>query len=1060
MVEANLGFKQLGIRQKLLVLMLSAGLLPLLLIAVIQNQLVSQALMDSRTGQLEAVREIKRGQLERFFAERRGDLTVLVETVSALRAEAFAKLAAVQSLKKSQLEEYIVDTRARLSGLGGDPSVAAVLQAFVEVFAQSGQRVDTPAWRELAQRHDVRFKKLRDEAGWYDFFLIDAEGHVVYTVARESDLGQSLAEGALKEAGLGLAYAASRKAAAGETVLVDLAPYGPSNNDPAAFLMTPLFGQDGQLAGHVALQLPLDRINRIMLRRDGMGRTGESYLVGADGRMRSDSFLDPQGHSVRASFAHNTRVTTVPVQTAQGGKAGADVITDYNGHPVLSVWSPVDLGNGVVWTMLSEVDVAEAFSPVDDAGNEYYRRYQELYGYYDLFLIHPDGYVFYSATREPDFQTNMLTGPYADSGLGRLVRRVRDSRAFGFADFSPYAPSKGAPAAFIAAPLVKGEQVELIVALQVSLDSINAVMQERTGMGTTGETYLVGPDGRMRSDSLLDPKARSVAASFSSTGQQGAVDHPASRAALAGERGVQSVVHEDGETSVSAHAPLPVFDVTWAVLAELRQSEVMAPIHRMALVAAMSVLGLGVVLALVARHFAKGLSTPLHQGVALAQQLASGRLTARMSCQRSDEFGVLAQALNGMAESLSRLVGEVRERMAQLAEASATLQGVSGNLSDSSTAMSTQARQVAAASVEMSAAMEGIAQATGELNQGMDQVARQAEDMSHNMSTISAAAEEASVNLATVASATEQATTNISHVNDAAQRTGDNVGTVAHAVEEISMSISGIRERCAVAARESEQAAGHATSSFEVMQKLDRSAMEIGEVIKTIKDIADQTNMLALNASIEAAGAGEAGKGFAVVANEVKDLARQTTEATKTIATQVGTIQADSRSASEATRQVSETIRLLQGSNGSILESVEEQSHTMTEIARSMEAVTRETREVTQRVAEANQGTQEVARSVVEISAGIAEVTRNVVSTSTGVEQMSRLVSGSFGASGEISRRVEESTRAAEEVAQSMTEVNRSAESLQAMSGTVRQRSRELGDMAAQLDTQLRRFEI
>ncbi len=133
--------------------------------------------------------------------------------------------------------------------------------------------------------------------------------------------------------------------------------------------------------------------------------------------------------------------------------------------------------------MLSDIDVAEAFSPVDDKGGEYFKKYQEAYGYYDLFLINPDGYVFYTATREADYQTNMVNGKYSSSNLGQLVRDVMRTKSYGIADFAPYAPSNDAPAAFIAQPVVHDGEVELVVALQLSLKAINDIMQQREGMG-------------------------------------------------------------------------------------------------------------------------------------------------------------------------------------------------------------------------------------------------------------------------------------------------------------------------------------------------------------------------------------------------------------------------------------------------------------------------------------------------------------------------------------------------------------------------------------------------
>lgn len=208
------------------------------------------------------------------------------------------------------------------------------------------------------------------------------------------------------------------------------------------------------------------------------------------------------------------------------------------------------------------------------------KNYIEEYNYYDFFLIRPDGYCFYSVTYEADYQTNLVNGPYANSGLGNLVKQVLQTKQFGFADFEPYPPSNNIPAAFVAQPLIQNNEVELIVALQLSLDSINQIMQQREGLGATGETYLVGPDKLMRSDSFLDPEYHSVAASFANP-TQGKVDTEAVHNALAGNTGERIVVDYNGNPVISAYTPIEVGDTTWVLLAEIDEAEAFMPVNRL-----------------------------------------------------------------------------------------------------------------------------------------------------------------------------------------------------------------------------------------------------------------------------------------------------------------------------------------------------------------------------------------------------------------------------------------------------------------------------------------------
>jgi len=328
-----------------------------------------------------------------------------------------------------------------------------------------------------------------EKFGYYDIFLVDIDsGDIVYSVFKELDYSTSLIDGPYADTNFGQVFRDAAKLNKGQVTFVDFAQYRPSYEAPASFIASPIFEGD-ERTGVLIFQLPLDRITNVMSERAGLGETGETYLVGQDYLMRSDSYLDPVNHTVVASFRNPTLGTarTEAVDLALAGETGRKVIIDYNNNPVLSAYSPFDV-LGLRWALLSEIDVAEAFVPhIDGAAKDYYNNYIEKYGYYDIFLINPDGYIYYTAAKEADYQTNLITGAYADSNLGELFRQVSQTGEFGFVDFEPYAPSNGNPASFIAEPIKNADgEVEMVVALQIPLDGINEVMGERSGMGDTG----------------------------------------------------------------------------------------------------------------------------------------------------------------------------------------------------------------------------------------------------------------------------------------------------------------------------------------------------------------------------------------------------------------------------------------------------------------------------------------------------------------------------------------------------------------------------------------------
>ncbi|MEO5379179.1 MAG: methyl-accepting chemotaxis protein [Magnetococcus sp. DMHC-6] len=692
-----LNLNNIRMRPKLIALFMLVGLIPLAIVGWFSQNSAREALMQASFNQLNSVREIKKVQIGKYFEERKGDMDVLVKTVNTLRMEAFRKLNAIQDLKKAQLTSYIDALKIQLKITKDDGGVQEALAKFIATVDHAGGKIDSSEWNQLVKQVDPRMKDIVADNEWYDLFLIHPDGKIIYTFAKEPDLGKNL-KSDLQDSSFGKAFQVAMTMGAEEIAVGDIASYAPSGGVPAAFMIGQVQGSNGALLGYVGFQVPLKKINEIMLRRNGMGKTGESYLVGQDRRMRSDSFLDPKGHSVEVSFKNNIQVNTEAVAQALEGKSSQAVILDYNGNPVLSDWDAVDVGNGIRWAMMSEIDVAEAFSPVDDQGNEFFKQYQEAYGYYDLFLINPDGFVFYSASKEADYQTNMLNGKYASSNLGKLVSSVIGSKQFGMADFEPYAPSNNEPASFIAQPVVNNGKVELVVALQLSLASINGIMQQREGMGKTGETYLIGSDKLMRSDSFLDPQGHSVKASFADP-NKGKIATVAATEALSGKTDAKVITDYNGNLVLSAYAPIQMGGITWAVLAEIDLAEVQEPIHALVMSVVLAAFILAALVAGVALMVAQSIAKPLIQGVEFAQLVAQGDLTATIMVRQQDELGQLADALRNMVEKLSSVVSEVTAASEQVAAGS-------NELSDSAQKMSQGATEQAASVEETSSAME------------------------------------------------------------------------------------------------------------------------------------------------------------------------------------------------------------------------------------------------------------------------------------------------------------------------------------------------------------------
>jgi len=238
-----------------------------------------------------------------------------------------------------------------------------------------------------SQVHPV-LRGYAEEFGFHDIILISGSGQIVYTVAKEMELGTSLIDGPYQDSNLAAVFLKAQRDTMSDRVqLVDFANFAPSFGEPSSFMAAPIV--DGAwLLGVLVLQVPIGEIDRVMTdnrnwRSRGLGETGETYLVGPDGRLRSNSrfFLeDPESYIGRleamgASEIDQQRIRSFDtsillqevdsqaVREALEGNTATMVSTDYRGEKVLSSFEPLDI-SGLDWVVVAEMDVSEAFAPI------------------------------------------------------------------------------------------------------------------------------------------------------------------------------------------------------------------------------------------------------------------------------------------------------------------------------------------------------------------------------------------------------------------------------------------------------------------------------------------------------------------------------------------------------------------------------------------------------------------------------------------------------------------------------------------------------------------------
>lgn len=215
---------------------------------------------------------------------------------------------------------------------------------------------DGSVYSQVHARRHPAFHAMQQRSGLYDVFLISPQGDVVYSVFKERDFGSNLNTGVAANSGLAKVFKTIVSATQPDKVaLADFEKYAPSNDAPASFMATGLFGADGQLVGVLAIQLPIDRLSAVFNNDLGLGKTGQIRLVGADGLMRS------QGRFAKDNTVLSVKVALPEVAQAIEGKSGAAVSTGVDGAEALVSYTPATIP-GVRWALVVEQPTDELFA--------------------------------------------------------------------------------------------------------------------------------------------------------------------------------------------------------------------------------------------------------------------------------------------------------------------------------------------------------------------------------------------------------------------------------------------------------------------------------------------------------------------------------------------------------------------------------------------------------------------------------------------------------------------------------------------------------------------------
>jgi len=762
----------------------------------------------------------------------------------------------------------------------------------------------------------------------------------------------------------------------------------------------------------IAHKLPLMLVGSAMLVAGGVGVV--SYFIGSDtvGQLTRNQIQTIAETRAKSFENYLAGIEEDLVITASGKVARAGLVD------LSADWSLM-AGAGDPSAALQQAYITDNPNPAGQrhlldsasgmATDAYNRTHAELHpelrhrleqsGYYDIFLFDAEGDLIYSVYKEADFATNFAAGQFANSGLGRAYQRasaMTEPGKVAFEDLSPYEASGNALAMFIATPVFDGARRIGVMAFQMSVAEIDAMMNDRTGLGGTGETFFVGTDFKLRNDTGTEG-AEALAAEHGG---------PVVEAALAGTPGIELTQDYRGHTVLAAATPLEFNGTKWAFVTTIAEDEATGPVVAMGSMMLLTGAAL-LLLATIGGYFvSRSIARPIGKMTGTMQTLGGGDLTVKVEGgERGDELGAMARAVevfrdNGLkvaemteAEA-ARIIATQAERVAMMQ----ALQRAFGAVVDAAIAgdfakrvetefpdeeLNTLARSVnnlvatvdrgvgetgevlaALADTDLTKRMVGEYQgAFAKLKADTNAVAEKLTDIVGQLKDTSR----------TLKTATGEI---LSGANDLSERTTKQAATIEEtsaAMEQLAVTVQqnadrarGASEVASTVTRTAEEGGTVMHRATEAMERITQSSGKISNIIGLIDDIAFQTNLLALNASVEAARAGDAGNGFAVVAVEVRRLAQSAASASADVKVLIeqsaGEVSSGSKLVADAAAKLESMLSAARSSN-ELMSGIAQQSR---EQASAID-------EVTVAVRQMDEMTQHNAALVEEINAAIEQ---------------------------------------------------------------------------------------
>jgi len=838
---------------------------------------------------------------------------------ASLVVESESRLEAVLANRKIGLEEFLSSIEKSLETEVQNPGVKAALVEFEKAWAElppektsylqdqyitrnphpTGNKdeldaaQDGTSYSAVHAKYHPYFRTLLRDRGYYDIFLFDNSGNLIYSVFKELDYATNLVSGEWSQSDLGNAFRAAQRSSS--PTFFDFKPYAPSHGAPASFMSMPITDDAGQKMGVMVYQMPVGRLNELMGQHAGLGQTGETYIVGDDLLMRSDSRFYEESTILSRS------IDTPAVKSALMGETGLDIIPDYRGVDTFAVYTPFEFA-GNKWALVAQEDTAELFEPIYDLKNRIMMQMLVICALLALL-----GWLIGRSIAKPisrlgsamltvaggDTSTDVPYGKRGDE-IGDMSRSLDQFKG----DLAEAATAheisvfKGAAFDYSSMPMMIIDRDFIVTYANSGTEKLFKDYAEDFAkawpnfnpdniVGTCIDTFHKSPSHQrnMLSDPSILP--------FETDISIGDLKFHLSVSGVFNSQGeyVGNILQWDDVTAQRINA---------GILEALDRSQAMiefSPDGRIVKANENFLRTTGYDASeIIGKHHRMFVDQSYGQSseyTAFWDTLRSGNFVA----EKFERLGKTGNRIwldatynplkdgSGKVYKVIKIATDIthaeetrRKQEAEIAKKTASQELVVNKLAGGLKALS-EGNLMASITSPFDQEYEGL---RADFNSALDKLTATMQKIMSTASSIQNGAVEMS-------QASDDLSKRTENQAAALEETAAALDEVTATVQQTAKAAQDARTVVASANNDAETGGQVVRQTVEAMGSIKESSEKISQIIGVIDEIAFQTNLLALNAGVEAARAGEAGRGFAVVASEVRALAQRSSDAAKDI---------------------------------------------------------------------------------------------------------------------------------------------------------------------------------